>query len=170
MSGLFDNLIGMTRTDRAANASPVPLKGKGKEIAAALFVRQHLERRLVGLDAQRRIRHHADLLQRSLLQVAVGGLLRRILPQRHAALGDDRLRDALFFAKDYGKQELANMVFMLFVLPAGILAIANRLLPAAAVLAGTAAFALRVRPVFALDGAVPDLTDSSIRRFPRTRH
>ena len=39
------------------------------------------------------------------------------------------LNDALFFAKGYGRQaaELANMVFMLFVLPAGILAIANRL-------------------------------------------
>ena len=41
------------------------------------------------------------------------------------------LNDALFFAKGYGREaaQLANMVFMLFVLPAGILAIANRLCP-----------------------------------------
>ena len=50
--------------------------------------------------------------------------------------------------KGYGRQaaELANMVFMLFVLPAGILAIANRLLPAAAVLAGVAGLAYAFDP------------------------
>jgi hypothetical protein len=56
--------------------------------------------------------------------------------------------DALFFAKGYGKQaaQLANLVFMLFVLPAGILAIANRLLPAAAVLAAAAGLAYAFDP------------------------
>jgi hypothetical protein len=59
------------------------------------------------------------------------------------------LNDALFFAKGYGKQaaELANMVFMLFVLPAGIMVIANRLLLAAAVLAGVAALLYAFDPL-----------------------
>jgi hypothetical protein len=59
------------------------------------------------------------------------------------------LNDALFFAKGYGKQaaELANMVFMLFVLPAGIMVIANRLLLAAAELAGVAALLYAFDPL-----------------------
>jgi hypothetical protein len=62
------------------------------------------------------------------------------------------LNDALFFAKGYGKQaaELANMVFMLFVLPAGIMAIANRLLLAAAMLAGVAALLYAFDPFLRL--------------------
>jgi hypothetical protein len=62
------------------------------------------------------------------------------------------LNDALFFAKGYGKQaaELANMVFMLFVLPAGIMVIANRLLLAAAVLAGVAALLYAFDPFLRL--------------------
>jgi hypothetical protein len=62
------------------------------------------------------------------------------------------LNDALFFAKGYGRQaaELTNMVFMLFVLPAGIMAIANRLLLAAAVLAGVAALLYAFDPFLRL--------------------
>src|SRR5689334_7340271 len=56
-----------------------------------LLVRQDFERRLVGLDAQRRIRQYADLLQWRLLEVAVGSLLHRILPDRNRAFGRDRL-------------------------------------------------------------------------------
>jgi hypothetical protein len=62
------------------------------------------------------------------------------------------LNDALFFAKGYGKEaaQLANMVFMLLVLPAGILTLLNRLMPAAAVLAGTAALLYAFDPFLRL--------------------
>jgi hypothetical protein len=62
------------------------------------------------------------------------------------------LNDALFFAKGYGREaaQLANMVFMLLVLPAGILAIANRLLPTAALLAGVAGLAYAFDPFLRL--------------------
>src|SRR5688572_8657322 len=59
----------------------------------ALLVRQYFERRLVWLDAQRVIRHDADLLQRRLLQLAVRRLLARVLPERHAAFRHDRFGD-----------------------------------------------------------------------------
>jgi hypothetical protein len=68
------------------------------------------------------------------------------------------LNDALFFAKGYGKQaaELANMVFMLFVLPAAIMAIAGRLLLVAAVLAGTAALLYGFDPFLRLMALIGD--------------
>jgi hypothetical protein len=62
------------------------------------------------------------------------------------------LNDALFFAKGYGKEAaaLASIVFVLFVLPAAILAIINRLLPVAAVLAGGAALLYAFDPALRL--------------------
>ncbi len=62
------------------------------------------------------------------------------------------LNDALFFTKGYGKEaaELANFVFMLFVLPAAILAISGRLLLVAALLAGVAALLYAFDPFLRL--------------------
>src|SRR4051812_45971641 len=77
-------------------APPSPTRGEGKRAPLLLLRfldRQDLERRGVGLDAERVVRDQPDLAQRRLFEVAIIRLAHRILPDADRALGDEQLGD-----------------------------------------------------------------------------
>src|SRR5215831_6537099 len=80
---------------RTSPRSLLPLpRGSDHALFRRVFDRDDLERRRVGLDAERLVRDQRDLAQRRLLEVAGCALADRILPDADRSLADQEFGDA----------------------------------------------------------------------------